>query len=208
MIAPPRPPSHHELELLIKEARQRRLRRRLLGAAAVAIAAALGLAVYAITLGDESSATNSASTKPVGVPLCRSGQLAGSAGFQGATGTLLGSVTLQNTSSVACSLPQGRPLVTVSWRGKVLPTQERNMLTGPPWPPAHALAPERRASVYWQWFSCGGQGAPRVAVRPTFTLRFGHNLLVTAHTRDMTPPFCSGLGGRRFLGVTHALVYR
>ena len=42
MIAPPRPPSHDELEALIKEARARQLRRRLLGAAGVAIAAALG----------------------------------------------------------------------------------------------------------------------------------------------------------------------
>jgi hypothetical protein len=37
-LAPPKP-SHDELEALIKEARQRQLRRRLLGAAGVAIAA-------------------------------------------------------------------------------------------------------------------------------------------------------------------------
>src|SRR5215470_155638 len=47
MIAPPRPPSHDELEALIKEARARQLRRRLLGAAGVAIAAGLGLCIYA-----------------------------------------------------------------------------------------------------------------------------------------------------------------
>src|SRR5262249_27889924 len=48
MIAPPRPPSHDELEALIKEARARQLRRRLLGAAGVAIAAAVALGAYAL----------------------------------------------------------------------------------------------------------------------------------------------------------------
>jgi Protein of unknown function (DUF4232) len=51
MIAPPRPPSRDELEALIKEARARQLRRRLLGAAGLAIAAALGLCIYAFLIG-------------------------------------------------------------------------------------------------------------------------------------------------------------
>src|SRR6476659_4818168 len=51
MIAPPKPPSHDELEALIKEARARQLRRRLLGAAGVAIAAALGISIYAFVIG-------------------------------------------------------------------------------------------------------------------------------------------------------------
>jgi hypothetical protein len=51
MIAPPKPPSRDELEALIKEARARHLRRRLLGAAGVAVAAAIGLSVYALTIG-------------------------------------------------------------------------------------------------------------------------------------------------------------
>jgi hypothetical protein len=38
MIAPPKPPSHDEREALIKEARARQLRRRLLGAASMAMA--------------------------------------------------------------------------------------------------------------------------------------------------------------------------
>jgi hypothetical protein len=64
MIAPPRLPSPDELEALIKEARARQLRRRLLGAAGVAIAAALGLSVYAL-LG---AGTNSAATAARGSP--------------------------------------------------------------------------------------------------------------------------------------------
>ncbi|HEY2311876.1 MAG TPA: DUF4232 domain-containing protein [Gaiellaceae bacterium] len=51
MIAPPKPPPQEELEALIKEARERQLRRRLLGAAGVAIAAAIGLGIYAIATG-------------------------------------------------------------------------------------------------------------------------------------------------------------
>ena len=207
MIAPPRP-QHDELEALIKEARARQLRRRLLGAAGVAIVAALGLSVYAATIGGSRPASNVAQTGSAGVPLCRSGELSASAGFQGGTQTMLGSVTLQNTGGAPCSLPQQRPLMSISWRGKVLPTKERGMSDGPPWPRARVLAPGQKASVYWQWLSCGGQGVPQVAVQPTFTLRFGSNLLVRASAQDSTPPFCSGLGGRRFLDVTPALVYR
>jgi len=51
MIAPPKPPSHDELEALIKEARARQQRRRLIGAAGVAIAAAVGLAAHALVVG-------------------------------------------------------------------------------------------------------------------------------------------------------------
>jgi hypothetical protein len=51
MLAPPRPPSHDELEALIKEARARQLRRRLFAAALVAIAAALSLSLYALATG-------------------------------------------------------------------------------------------------------------------------------------------------------------
>ena len=51
MIAPPKPPSHDELEALIKEARARQLRRRLIGAAGVAIASALALGIYGLTVG-------------------------------------------------------------------------------------------------------------------------------------------------------------
>jgi hypothetical protein len=72
--------------------------------------AALGLGVYAIAIGGNQPATGTAQGGPAGVPLCRSGQLSASAGFQGATQTMLGGVTIRNTSNAACSLPQRRPL--------------------------------------------------------------------------------------------------
>lgn len=206
MLAPLRPPQD-DPELLIKEARERQNRRRLVGAAGVAIAAALGLAIYAITLGNGSSATNAAPGRPVGIPFCRSDQISGSAGFQGATQTMLGSVRIKNTSYAACSLPQRRPAVTISWRGKPVPTSERSMATGPPWPRAHILAPGKAANVFFQWWSCGGSG-PKAAVRPTFLLRFTRGLFVAARSRDVTPPFCGGLGAARPLDVSHMLVSR
>ena len=71
MIAPPRPPSRDELEALIKEARERQLRRRLLSAAAVATAAAIGLGIYAATTGGSKHAgTASRGGPPAAVAPC------------------------------------------------------------------------------------------------------------------------------------------
>ena len=207
MLAPPRPPSTDELEALIREARERQLRRRLLAAAGVAIAAALALSVYAVAIGGNGSGVTEASAGRASTPLCRSVQLSGSAGFQGATQTMLGAVTIRNTSSAACSLPPRRPLASISWRGKPLATTERPMATGPPWPAARVLPPGAGAHVFFQWWSCGGPG-PRAAVRPTFELRFGHGLIVNARSSVVTPAFCGGLGSRRYLDVTRALVIR
>src|SRR5690348_16536294 len=65
MIAPPKPPSHDESEALIREARERQLRRRLLGAAGIAIAAAIGLGAYALAAGptQRTSATSGDGTR-------------------------------------------------------------------------------------------------------------------------------------------------
>jgi hypothetical protein len=59
--SPPRPPSQDELDALIREARERQLRRRLLGAAAIAIAAAASLGIYAVASGSSSRPTSGAS---------------------------------------------------------------------------------------------------------------------------------------------------
>jgi Protein of unknown function (DUF4232) len=209
MIAPPKPPANDELEALIKEARERQLRRRVLGAAGVAVAAAVGLSIYAFVSG---GTVRTVSRPPVrghraSPPLCDSSQLSATAGFQGATQTMLGDVTLQNMSAGACSLPAGRPRVTISWRDKQLETLERGMSTAPPWPHAHVLAPGGNADVFFQWWSCTGS-APKAAVRPTFALRFGHGLFVTARSNNVTPSFCGGLGSPRPLDVSPALVSR
>ena len=209
MIAPPKPPAPDELELLIKEARERQLRRRLLGAAGVAIVAGVGLSVYAFLAAGKLDSVGQppAQGGRASAPLCRASQLSTSAGFQGATQTMLGGVTIQNISGTACSLPGRRPQMSISWRGKVLPTHERKMMTGPPWQGARVLAPGAKADVLFQWWSCGGSG-PKAAVRPTFLVRFGHGLRLTARSGEMTPAFCGGLSGTRFLDVSRALVNR
>jgi len=207
MFAPPRPPPSDELEALIKEARARQLRRRPLRTAGIAIAAALGLSIYAVVTGGRVRGVTQATVGSASAPFCRSTQLSGSAGFQGATQTMLGAVTIRNTGNAACSLPRRRPLASITWRGKPLATTERRMMTGPPWPEARVLAPGMRATVFFQWWSCGGPG-PRATVRPTFELRFGHGVVVNARSNDVTPAFCAGLGGRRYLDVTRALVTR
>jgi len=79
------------------------------------------------------------------------------------------------------------------------------MGTAPRWPQAHTLAPNKPATVFVQWWSCGGPERGE-AVRPTFLLRFGQGLTVTARARGVTPPFCGGLGGRRPLDVSPPLI--
>ena len=103
MIAPPRRPSHDELDLLIKEARERQLRRRLLGAAGVAIAAAIGLGAYAFVTGGnvDDVPQQPAQRGGVGVPFCRSSQLAMSIGGQGATQMVLGGALIVSGVAVA-----------------------------------------------------------------------------------------------------------
>src|SRR4051794_38748886 len=100
MIAPPKPPSHDDLEALIKEARERQLRRRLLGAASVAVVAAIGLGVYALTIGGSNDG-HAAVRSPSSAPLCRSAQLSASSYWNGAAGTLINFFTIANESGSA-----------------------------------------------------------------------------------------------------------
>src|SRR5262245_41600338 len=123
MIAPPKPPAD-EPDLLIKEARERQLRRRLFGAAGVAVTAAVAVPVHAIPIRDPGGGPAPARGGSAVAPLCRSSQLAASAYFQGATQTMLGGITIRNSSGVACSLPDTRPAARMSWDGQWLPTHE------------------------------------------------------------------------------------
>lgn len=158
MIAPPRPPSADELQAVIKEARERQLRRRLLGAAGIAIVAAIALGLYALTAGGHSIRdTESAPIGPAGVPLCRSPQLSRNVGDP--IGPELGPtlwVVLTNTSRTACSLPGGAPKAWVTWQGKVLQTHEQQRLGVRPagwYPlrPIRVLKPGAKAGVTFEW---------------------------------------------------------
>jgi hypothetical protein len=190
MIAPPRPPAHDELEALIKEARERQLRRRLLGAAGLAIAAALGLSVYAFATGAGHARTPTSSEGPAGVPLCRSSQLSASSNWNGAAGTLINFFTIANRSGSACSLPLLRPSATLWWHGSPLRVQEsrpnNGFGLGPRSKPLHTLAPDGRAVLYMQWSNWCGR--PQRGLIANITLRFPGGLGVTARDVPGQPP--------------------
>jgi hypothetical protein len=195
MLAPPRQPSHDELEALIKEARARQLRRRLLGAAGVAIVSAAGLAVYALTISGGNQAAT-ASGAPIGTPpLCRSSELSATAGLNGATGTMLGPVTLTNVGGSACSLPTGRPRVRILWHGKVLPARESGGTNFSPAPPLRVLTPHSKAAIFMGWSNWCGKPATGTVIRPTFQLRWADGLGVDAvDSPALTPPRCNAAG--------------
>lgn len=182
MIAPPKPPAQDELELLIKEARQRQLRRRLLGAAAVAIVAAIGLGIYALTDGNGDRSATDGSPRD-GAPACRASQLATTAEAGPGESPLqdAASIQLVDASSEACVLPSGIPEVTFAFRGKTLRTHERNMQ--PPYTElgiraSHVLAPARKVMYILHWqYACPRPGAePTRGEAATVTLRFGNGL--------------------------------
>lgn len=205
MIAPPRPPSHDDLEALIKEARARQLRRRLFAAAGVAVAAALGLGVYAFATGGkvDKVAQPPAPGGRASVPRCRSSQLAMSIGGQGATQMVLGGALITNTGAEACALPARRPVVRITWRGK--PMQVRQPVPRPgevqSGTPAHVLAPRAKALISMRWGSWCGH---RASGLPTFRLLFGHHLMLSGLGLGVPP--CAGPGVPGFLDVSRPLV--
>jgi hypothetical protein len=193
MIAPPRPPSHEEVEALIKEARERQLRRRLLAAAGVAIAAALGLSIYALVAGGSANRVAPANARAGGRPACRASQLSASAGWQGATQSMLGGAGITNTSGSACSLPAGRPAVRITWQGRALSLQERK----PPAPfgpgkTLRVLEPGATATIYLQWWNYCGR-AVDMQVPPVVHIQFDNGLVVTAPgQKSWGVPYCNG----------------
>jgi hypothetical protein len=193
MIAPPKPPSHDELEALIKEARERQLRRRLLCAAGAAIAAALGLSVYAFFSGGVRSLGQAQSERGgVGTPLCRSSQLAATVGFQASTQMLVGAAEIENISGSACLLPRGWPRLQLLSHGKPLVVRQVPEApaygVAPKKPRGRVLPPEARAEIGMQWGNycaiphapVSHGGAPLVAAEVTFVIRLGSSLAVTA----------------------------
>jgi hypothetical protein len=190
MIAPPRPPSHDELEALIKEARERQQRRRLIGAASVAVIAAVALGAYALTIGGQETAKPTDNANRASAALCRTSQLSAASYWNGAAGTLINFFSIVNRRGSACSLPHGRPVVDLSWRGSLLSVQESlpsdDFGVTPRARPVHVLAPGAKAAVYMQWSNWCGQ--PRAGLTTTVTLLFHGGLRVTANHVPGQPP--------------------
>ena len=177
------PPPHDESEALIKEARARQLRRRLIGAAVVASAAALGLAVHAVTAGSGAK-VDVRRPDASGPPLCRSAQLSTSAGDTAAAGTVFDPVTVANTSRRACSLPAGVPHVQVVFRGTAVPIKQLPWgfgLSGFGTPARPVLKPGRKAfvEISWRDFCPDPAAAPQTG-SVTIALRFADGLRTTA----------------------------
>lgn len=98
MIASPRPPSHGDIEALIREARARQARRRLLGAAGVAITLAIALSVYALFIGATGKTAITAKGRPQGAAGC-----ATAGGWKLSLGPLWSELTGQHTAPIAVS---------------------------------------------------------------------------------------------------------
>jgi Protein of unknown function (DUF4232) len=209
MVAPPKPPDFDELELLITEARERPLRRRLLGAAAFTIAAALGLSIYILVIGKVSDgAERPVNGGRVGAPLCRASQLSATAGLNGAVGGMVGPVTLTNTSGNACSLPTGRPRVHIVWHGRTLAAREKGGMDISGATPARLLVPNSSAAIYLDWSDWCGRPSEGTIIRPTFELRWADGLGVDAPNQPMTPPRCGSPAGGSVIAVSAPMTHR
>jgi hypothetical protein len=204
-VAPPKPPQD-ELEALIPEARARQLRRRLVAAACIAVAAALALSVYAISGGFKHQ--RSAGSQSAGAaPACRSSQLSTSAGFTAAAGTTFNPVLMTNRSNQTCTLAVGVPNVQVLFRGETFSIRER------PWtrglgafgtPAAHVLAPGAKDVVELSWLDfCPHPAAAPQGGSMTVVLRFPHGPRVTAR---QTSPEVPGPALPGCAEVTHPTV--
>jgi hypothetical protein len=198
MIAPPKPPPEDDLEALIKEARERQLRRRLLGAAGVAIVAALGLGIYALTLGRGASAGGIRAGRAAALSVCRSHQLAATTFLQAATMSGAGPITITNVSDTGCLLPSGIPSVRITCRGSTLAVQERAM-KGLQGQPVHLLRPGAEAAVPLVWSNWCGR--PQRMVRRVFYARFPDGLTVRAPERLAGHPNCGGRSDPSVLSV-------
>jgi Protein of unknown function (DUF4232) len=82
--------------------------------------------VPSVSVDDTPQATpERAPTTDAGVPPCAAADLAGTARWQGATGSLAGGLSLVNTGSSACALPGNAQLELVDAQGEVLPTTQQ-----------------------------------------------------------------------------------
>jgi hypothetical protein len=215
MLAPPRPPQHDNPELLIKEARERQLRRRLFAGAGVAIAAAIGLVVYAMA-GGTSADQSSHSPAAGGPPGCRSTQLSASYGPSGAAGTILGGFMIGNAGGAPCAIPAGRPAVHILLRGRPVLTREVA------WPPAdefgpsagHIIRPGAKAyfEIGWRDRFCPNATAASRPGKVTMLLSFGNGLQIAAPETEPenipSVPGCQTNGPPPQVAISGLLRYR
>jgi len=133
-------------------------------------------------------------------PVCGAPDLHGSANFQGATGSQLGGLTLTNTSSLTCTLPD-KAAVSILWHKRPLAIKHTPFPPGwlaqmnPRWRTSvHLLKPSQRTTVLLQWFNwCGPTPWSASSFSPTIELRIPGQptpLSTTMHD-TMAAPFCN-----------------
>jgi hypothetical protein len=201
MIAPPRRPSRDELEALMKEARERQLRRRLLGAAGVAIVAAVALGVFSV-LGGFGQNGSTGGSRRGSAPLCRSSQLSAvPLGFGMASGDV-GGLDIKNVGSLSCVLP-GTPRVVVYARARRLPVRQLPPNAAVPDhrdPVVHVLAPGERAAVIFLWSNwCR---PPSSSAQATLRYHFGGGLVLSERWGE---PACAAPGSPSTLRIAGPL---
>jgi hypothetical protein len=207
VLAPPKPPA----ELLVKEARERQRRRRLLGAAGVAVVAGLALGAFAVAGGFGQSRAARAPVGPGGVPLCRSSQISVSYPMLiGVLGPGRNGLPVMTNNGGTCSLPLRPPTAQVAWNGTTLRTHQ---LPGhgiylASWQPLRTVrflqhGQKAAISFYWQnW--CG----PPHSYRPLLTvhLRFDSELAINVPIGPR--PSCTSRGGPSTIRVSRPLLVR
>ena len=187
MIAPPRPSSPDALKALIKEARERQQRRRLLGTAGIAIIAAAGLAIYALAGGGARDEVTSGPPRSA-APICRSSQLSVAARWNGAAGNLFNFFTITNTGAGACSVPGGRPTVLLTRDGSQLKLEERVPSEAYPGQPVSSLPGGQQAVVHLDWKNWCGPQLTYAKTATVVTVQFAGGLSVTAPPSLEQPP--------------------
>jgi Protein of unknown function (DUF4232) len=129
--APPRrPPSQDELDALVRQARARHRRRRVLGAGLLALAAGIALSAYAVVSGGSNGARRGHSATPGAagsLPRCRTDQLrlAGPRANGAGTGHYVENFTFTNVSSSGCML-RGWPTVSAVLLSRIVSETPRH----------------------------------------------------------------------------------
>lgn len=186
----------------MKEARERQFRRRLLGTAGVAVAAAIGLGIYALTIsGGSAKRSDGEAGGRAGVPLCGSSQLSSvPLGFPMASGDV-GGLEFRNIGGIACSLP-GTARVATYLQGRRLPVRQLPADASVPnrhGPIVHVLAPGKRAYVVFSWKNwC----EPHPYAHPTLRYSFGGGLVLSQTSPE---PACVAPGSPSTLRVAGPL---
>jgi uncharacterized protein DUF4232 len=119
--SPPRPPTQDELDALIREARQRQLRRRLVGVAFVALAASAALAIHSVLASSGKASASSGQSRGLVLSACRMPNFAiNEIPISGADALDRFGLQFTNQSSSPCRL-DGYPVLRFSDSKGVIP---------------------------------------------------------------------------------------